>query len=83
MKLLVLDLDETLIFGTERELERPCDFIVGSYFVYLRPGLESLVNVPNVRTIEKRQWRLSWSASPPEPPPPSPTRILRYAELEP
>lgn len=35
MKLLVLDLDETLIFGTERELERPCDFSVGPYFVYL------------------------------------------------
>jgi hypothetical protein len=35
-KLLVLDLDETLVFATEWKLPRIEDFRVGSYFVYLR-----------------------------------------------
>ena len=39
MKLLVLDLDETLIYATEQNLEREPDFEVGSYAVYRRPGL--------------------------------------------
>lgn len=58
MKLLVLDLDETLIFGTERELERPCDFSVGPYFVYLRPGLDSFLEAV-ARIYELGVWTAS------------------------
>ncbi|WKB50712.1 HAD family hydrolase [Eleftheria terrae] len=43
-KLLVLDLDETLIHATELPLERPEDFRVGPYCVYLRPQLKSFVS---------------------------------------
>lgn len=38
-KLLILDLDETLIYATEQELERPADFRAGRYHVYRRPWL--------------------------------------------
>jgi len=37
--LLILDLDETLIYGTEEPLDRPHDFRVAHYFVYRRPYL--------------------------------------------
>jgi TFIIF-interacting CTD phosphatase-like protein len=39
-KLLVLDLDETLLFATEEPLNVQEDFIVGPYHVYLRPHLK-------------------------------------------
>ena len=39
-KLLILDLDETLIYATEEKLDREPDFIVGQYFVYKRPFVE-------------------------------------------
>lgn len=42
-KLLVLDLDETLIYAAEDPLEREPDFRVGRYFVYRRPHLEGLL----------------------------------------
>lgn len=42
-KLLILDLDETLIYATEEGLERQQDFIVGSYFVYKRPFLQEFI----------------------------------------
>lgn len=42
-KLLILDLDETLIYATERNLERDFDFIVGQYFVYKRPYLDEFL----------------------------------------
>ncbi|MBN1673919.1 MAG: HAD family hydrolase [Kiritimatiellae bacterium] len=38
--LLILDLDETLIFGTERPLARPPDLRMPPYFVYGRPHLD-------------------------------------------
>jgi RNA polymerase II subunit A small phosphatase-like protein len=38
-KLLVLDLDETLVHATEVALEHPADFTVGPYHVYKRPHL--------------------------------------------
>lgn len=38
-KILILDLDETLIYATERKLDREADFIIGQYFVYKRPFL--------------------------------------------
>jgi len=39
-KLLVLDLDETLIYATTREREQPADFRVGAYYVYKRPHVD-------------------------------------------
>lgn len=44
MKLLVLDLDETLIYATEQGLDRVPDFRVGPYSVYTRPGLEGFLS---------------------------------------
>lgn len=58
MKLLVLDLDETLIHAADRELERPCEFRVGPYFVYLRPGLESFLD-SMARIYELGVWTAS------------------------
>ena len=40
MKLLILDLDETLIHATEKPLEREADFITELYYVYKRPYIE-------------------------------------------
>jgi RNA polymerase II subunit A small phosphatase-like protein len=37
--LLILDLDETLIYSTEEPLGREHDFVVGPYAVYRRPHL--------------------------------------------
>jgi RNA polymerase II subunit A small phosphatase-like protein len=38
--LVILDLDETLVYGAEQTLDRPCDFRAGAgYYVYLRPHL--------------------------------------------
>jgi RNA polymerase II subunit A small phosphatase-like protein len=44
MKLLVLDLDETLIHATEAGLEHTPDFEVGPYAVYKRPGLDAFLS---------------------------------------
>ena len=41
--LLILDLDETLIFATEEDLERSPDFRVGPYSVYRRPHLDEFL----------------------------------------
>ena len=41
-KLLVLDIDETLIFASDRSLSRPADF-VGPYHVYKRPHLDTFL----------------------------------------
>ena len=43
--LLILDLDETLIYSSEHELEREADFKVGSYFTYKRPHLEAFLEM--------------------------------------
>jgi len=37
--LLILDLDETLIYATEEPLQRSPDFVLGPYVVYQRPYL--------------------------------------------
>ncbi|WP_140637443.1 HAD family hydrolase [Methylibium rhizosphaerae] len=42
-KVLVLDLDETLVHARELPLERDEDFRVGPYFVYQRPHLASFI----------------------------------------
>jgi TFIIF-interacting CTD phosphatase-like protein len=41
--LLILDVDETLIFGSESELDRPADFFVGPYHIYRRPYLQEFL----------------------------------------
>jgi len=43
-KLLVLDLDETLIYGTEQQLSTAEAFKAGPYFVYLRPHLRPFLD---------------------------------------
>jgi carboxy-terminal domain RNA polymerase II polypeptide A small phosphatase len=43
-KLLVLDLDETLVHATETPLAGDADFRAGPYHVYLRPHVQSFVN---------------------------------------
>ncbi|MEW6600504.1 MAG: HAD family hydrolase [Nitrospirota bacterium] len=44
-KLLVLDLDETLIFSCEKALERPADFIIDDeYYIYRRPHLDEFLS---------------------------------------
>ncbi len=42
-KLLILDLDETLVFGTLQPLERPADFQVGEYSIYERPFVRDFI----------------------------------------
>ena len=42
-KLLILDLDETLIYATEENLERAPNFSVGQYFVHKRPFLDEFL----------------------------------------
>lgn len=42
-KLLILDLDETLLFADEQPLARAADFRVGQFHVYKRPGLASFL----------------------------------------
>lgn len=42
-KLLVLDLDETLVHAREHELERAPDFSVGPYGIYRRPHLDAFL----------------------------------------
>lgn len=42
-KLLILDLDETLIYATEEKLEREADFSVGQYCVCKRPFLNEFL----------------------------------------
>jgi carboxy-terminal domain RNA polymerase II polypeptide A small phosphatase len=42
-KLIILDLDETLIYATQSELEIPCDFKFDRYFVYKRPYVEQFL----------------------------------------
>lgn len=43
-KLLVLDIDETLIYATEKKLDREEDFTVGPYSVYKRPGVDEFLS---------------------------------------
>ncbi len=51
-KLLILDLDETLIHATEKELEFSSDYQFDKYFVYKRPHLDKfLVDISKHFTI--------------------------------
>lgn len=42
-RLLILDVDETLVFGTESELARPADFNIGPFHIYRRPHLSAFL----------------------------------------
>jgi RNA polymerase II subunit A small phosphatase-like protein len=42
-KLIILDLDETLIHATQIELDYPYDFKVDNYFIYQRPYLQDFL----------------------------------------
>jgi TFIIF-interacting CTD phosphatase-like protein len=42
-KLLVLDLDETLIYGSQRALTVAPSFVVGEYFIYERPNVREFL----------------------------------------
>ncbi len=46
-KLLILDIDETLLHATEKPLKIPHDFMFSHYFVYLRPHLKELLEYCN------------------------------------
>lgn len=64
-KLLILDIDETLIHATEKQLELEHDFETQWYFVYKRPLVHAklmqylleLKDVENIRQVEKRGWQ--------------------------
>lgn len=43
-KLLVLDLDETLLHTTEQCISRPPDFRIDGYVVYKRPGVQEFLD---------------------------------------
>jgi len=48
-RLIIFDLDETLVHATERDLGYPCDFEVPPYRVYLRPYVQELVEFAGSR----------------------------------
>lgn len=56
--LLILDLDETLIFASEKPLERQSDFKVGAYDVYRRPFLEEFLKTCS-QTFQIAVWSSS------------------------
>jgi RNA polymerase II subunit A small phosphatase-like protein len=43
-KLLILDLDETIIYAAEEALARPADFRTERFHVYKRPGLQEFLS---------------------------------------
>jgi len=59
-KLLILDLDETLIFSTIIKQPFKEDFIVEKYFVYKRPGLKEFINFAS-NNFELAVWSSSTS----------------------
>jgi hypothetical protein len=50
--LLILDLDETLIYGTETPLDRPEDFRVEPFYIYERPGGDNILSACGVDATE-------------------------------
>ena len=56
--LLILDVDETLLYASEKRLDHEPNFRVGSYFVYVRPYLHEFLQCCN------EHFRLAvWSSS--------------------
>jgi RNA polymerase II subunit A small phosphatase-like protein len=60
-KLLILDLDETLVFGTRKPLDRYPDFTVHPYGIYKRPHLDEFLRYCQVEFSTA-----VWSSSSPE-----------------
>lgn len=58
--LLILDVDETLIYATEKPLDRESDFGVGPYTVYRRPGLAEFLETC-LRQFDVAVWSSSGS----------------------
>lgn len=56
--LLILDLDETLIYATEEPLEWEADFRVGHYHVYQRPFLQEFI-----RGVREEYQLAVWSSA--------------------
>lgn len=48
-KLLILDLDETLVHAADATLEREPDFTAGPYSLYKRPGLDAFLQAMTTR----------------------------------
>ncbi|WP_166891884.1 HAD family hydrolase [Massilia sp. CCM 8734] len=48
-RLLIFDLDETLVHASELALAHPCDFDVGTYLVYQRPFVRELIEFAAAR----------------------------------
>jgi len=42
-KLIILDIDETLLYATESPLNYDCDFMAEHYYVYLRPYVKDFI----------------------------------------
>ena len=57
-KLLVLDIDETLVFASEHALDRPADLRVAGYHVYKRPHLDAFLDYA-FATFEVGVWTSS------------------------
>jgi RNA polymerase II subunit A small phosphatase-like protein len=70
-KLLILDIDETLIYATEASLPRQADFLVGQYHIYKRPFLNVFLktvaydiewleyyNRKNLKKVKRKGYRL-------------------------
>ena len=56
--LLILDIDETLLYASEKRLEHEPDYRVGPYFIYVRPYLQEFLQCCN------EHFRLAvWSSS--------------------
>lgn len=56
--LIVLDIDETLLYAVQNKLERDEDFKMGSYFIYKRPYLDHFL------TLLARDFKLAiWSSA--------------------
>ena len=56
--LLILDIDETLVFAAERPLSHPHDFLVGPYHVYKRPHVDRFLE-----TVAERFDLAVWTSS--------------------
>lgn len=56
--LLILDVDETLIYAAEQSLDRDADFRVGKYWVYRRPFVDEFL-----RFCQERFRVAVWSTS--------------------
>ncbi len=59
--LLILDLDETLVYSTVKRIDRVPDYLVGEYYVYCRPGLSEFLEFAKT-TFDLAVWTSSDSS---------------------